>query len=150
MKEHTEIDVTAFSKICQHPEIAAKDILEQTSLPPYNLLEKRGKKKGVTYHLSKNIAEELIGRVAYTRIKGVERYRYKELILNFVHDHASISNAECRELLGLGDSNYASVKASEILNKLCKQDILSRVNKGRATRYIIRKNLRDKKWETYH
>ncbi|GAI04283.1 unnamed protein product, partial [marine sediment metagenome] len=50
------------------------------------------------------------------------------------------SNVECRELLSIGDSNYASVKASGILNKLCKQDILERVNKGRATRYILKKS----------
>jgi ATP-dependent DNA helicase RecG len=145
MRKHTEIDVPTFSKICQHTEAAARDILEQASLPPYNLLEKRGKKKGVSYYLSKNIAEELIGKVAYTKIKGIERHRYRELILNFIKDHGSISNTECRELLSLGDSNYASVKASEILRKLCQEGILKPVNKGRARRYYLRKNLRGKK-----
>jgi len=92
MRVHTEIDVATFSKICQHPESLARDILEQASLPPYNLLEKRGRKKGVSYYLSRNIAKELIGKVAYTKIKGVERHRYQELILNFIQDHGSISN----------------------------------------------------------
>lgn len=114
-------------------------------MPPHNLLEKSGTKKGVSYYLSKDIAAELIGKVAYTKIKGVERHRYRELILNFLQDHGSISNSECRELLNLGDSNYASVKASVILKKLCQESIIDSINKGRARRYKLRKNLRDKK-----
>ncbi len=115
MKEHTEIDVTTFSKICQHPETAARNILEQLSLPPHNLLEKRGKKKGVTFHLSKNIAKELIGKVAYSKVRGIDKIRYKEMIRGFVEQHGSIGNRECRELLGLGNSPSAIVITSRIL-----------------------------------
>lgn len=139
MREHNEIDVRIFSKICQRPEGAARDILEQASLPPHNLLERRGKKKGVTYYLAKLIAAELIGKAAYTQIKGIDKVRYPELIRNYVKQHKSISNKECRVLLGLGNSPSAIVAASRIL-KRCSF-LKATGTSPKTTRYrLVKKN----------
>jgi len=101
-------------------------------------LERRGKKRGVTYDLSKNAAKEWIGKTTYTRIKGVEPYRYREMIRNYVEDHGSISNREARSLLGFGDSPSDQVKMSRLLSSLCgKGGFLKRVGNGPARRYVL-------------
>lgn len=137
MREHNEIDVGTFSKICQRPEAGARDILERVSLPPYNLLERRGKKKGVTYYLAKDVAKELIGKVAYSKVKGIDKIRHVEMIKSFVKEHGSISNQECRQLLGLGNSHSAQVTTTNIL-KRC--DFLESYGTShKTTKYRLRK-----------
>ena len=46
--------------------------------------------------------EDLLGKAAYTRLKGIDPIRYREWAREFVEDHGSITPRECRELLGLG------------------------------------------------
>lgn len=138
LKEHPEIDTPTASQLLQRPEPRAKDILDRLYMGPDALLERRGKKRGTTYYLSKATAKELIGRVTYTRTKGVEPHRYKELIRSYVEDHGSISNEECRNLLGFGNSPSDQVKASRLLKSLCGENgFLRRVGKGRKTRYVL-------------
>ena len=115
LREHPEIDVPTASKVLQRPEARARDILDRLSMGDDVLLERRGKKRGVTYHLSRHIAENLIGRAAYIRVRGIDPIRYKELVREYVTQHRSIANRECRELLGLGNSRSAQVKATNIL-----------------------------------
>ena len=43
--------------------------------------------------------------------------RFAEIVREYVRDHGSITNRECRELLGLGDSPSAQVEASRYLKK---------------------------------
>lgn len=65
-----------------------------------------------TYHLSKAVARELIGKAVCTRMRGIELAQYTELIRGYVRDHGSITNRECRALLNLGESASAQVEAS--------------------------------------
>ena len=58
-----------------------------------------------------------LGRSAYTRTKGIAPARFAEIVREYVRDHGSIANRECRELLGLGDSASAQVEASRYLKK---------------------------------
>jgi len=58
----------------------------------------------------------------------------EERILAYVKQHGSIRNADCRELLGLGDDNE---KARYILSKLVKAGKLERVGEKRGTRYVL-------------
>jgi len=115
LREHPEIDSPTASRLLQRPEARARDILDRLCMGSDALLERRGKKRGVTYHLAQHVAKELIGTAAYVRLSGIDPIRYKELIREYVTQHGSIANRECRELLGLGNSHSAQVKATNIL-----------------------------------
>jgi ATP-dependent DNA helicase RecG len=118
LRSHTEIDVATASRLCQRSPETMHDILEGLALRPNSWLERRGRKKGVTYHLSRNAASELLTKATYTRMRDIDAVRYPELIRAFIEQHGSINNKECRELLGLGDSSSAVVKASNLLRSL--------------------------------
>lgn len=135
LRSHAEIDVPTAARLCQRPEEAVRDILERLSLQADAWLERRGRKKGVTYHLSRSAASELLSKAAYTWIRGIDAVRYPELIRTYVEQHGSISNAECRELLGLGNSETARVKASRLLSQC---DFLEREGQSVATRYRMK------------
>ena len=138
LKEHPAIDTRTASSLLQRSPIRARDVLNRLCMSPDALLDKRGKKRGTTYYLSKEVANALVGKAAYTRIKGVEPYRYRELIRSYVEDHGNISNVEVRGLLGFGDSPSGQVKASRLLSALCKDNgFLKRVRKGGKPRYVL-------------
>ncbi|MGA9349191.1 MAG: hypothetical protein WBW48_10360 [Anaerolineae bacterium] len=56
----------------------------------------------------------------------------EEKILDYVREHGSIRNAECRELLGLGDDHE---RARYILGKLVAAGELTPI--GQKTRYVL-------------
>jgi ATP-dependent DNA helicase RecG len=131
LRSHAEIDVATASRLCQRPEEVMRDILEGLALQPGAWLERRGRKKGVTYHLSRSAATELLSKAAYTRTRDIDAVRYPELIRAYVEQHGSINNSECRELLGLGNSKSAVVRASRLLRSL---DFLEPSDKSRQKR----------------
>jgi len=79
--------------------------------------ERKSHTRSATFHLTKGIARELLGKAAYTKTRGLNPIRYAELVREYLHDHPSISNREVRELLGLGESATAQVEASRYLKK---------------------------------
>lgn len=77
---------------------------------------------------------------AYTRIKGIDPLRYREMIREYVNQHGSITNKECRALLQLGESDSAVTQASRHLKALsCPNGFLVAEEKGRARHYVARK-----------
>ena len=50
----------------------------------------------------------------YYEFQALDRplIRYSEMVRQFVQDHGSITPEECRELLGLGESQSARVEVS--------------------------------------
>lgn len=58
----------------------------------------------------------------------------EEKVLAYVREHGSIRNAECRELLGLGDDHE---RARYILGKLVAAGELTSVGQKRGTRYVL-------------
>ena len=136
LKDHPEIDTGAAAKLLQRSEAHARDVLDSFCMGSTPLLERRGKKRGVTYHLIPNIAKELIGATTYVRLSGVDSIRYKELIREYVLQTGSIANRECRELLGLGNSRSAQVKATNIL-KTC-EFLEPFGNSRKTTRYRLK------------
>lgn len=58
----------------------------------------------------------------------------EEKILAYVREHGSIRNAECQELLELGDD---SERARHIQRKLVAAGKLKRVGEKRGTRYLL-------------
>lgn len=134
------IEVGEASVLLQVDQSSAKDFLDDLVGSPMQMLEKRGKKKGVTYHLERSIAVELLGKSRYARMKDIDAIRFPEMIRQYVEQHGSISNRECRELLRLGNSASASVKASQILSQLSgSAGFLKPVGKSKAKRRYVLK-----------
>lgn len=117
MKEHPYIDAKRAAGLLQLEREDARGVLDQLSVPGKGILERRGRTQAATFHLAKGIAKDLLGRAAYTRTKGIAPARFAEIVREYVRDHGSIANRECRELLGLGDSPSAQVEASRYLKK---------------------------------
>ncbi|OFW16193.1 MAG: hypothetical protein A3H27_15255 [Acidobacteria bacterium RIFCSPLOWO2_02_FULL_59_13] len=117
MKEHPYIDTRRAAPLLQLDREDARSVLDQLSVPKKGILERRGRTLAATFHLAKGIAKDLLGRAAYTRTKGIAPARFAEIVREYVRDHGSITNRECRELLGLGDSPSAQVEASRYLKK---------------------------------
>ncbi|MBL0077082.1 MAG: hypothetical protein IPP41_14550 [Rhodocyclaceae bacterium] len=91
--------------------------MEQLALPRTGILERRGHTKAASFHLAKGIAKDLLGKAAYTKSRGLNPIRYAEMVKTYLQDHGSISPQECRELLGLGESQSAKVEVSRYLKK---------------------------------
>lgn len=80
----------------------ARAVLEAMAAPALGLLERRGFTHAATFHLAKGVATALKGKAAYTRTRGLNPVRYAEMVREYLLDHRSITNAELRQLLGLG------------------------------------------------
>ena len=79
---------------------------------------------------------------AYTRTKGIAPARFAEIVREYVRDHGSITNRECRELLGLRDSASAQVEASRYLKKWSTStSFLKAEGTPPRVRYRLRTNL---------
>jgi len=115
LREHGEIDVTSAARITQLPEGRIRDRLDYFCHRPSPWLEKRGKKSGVTYHLSRAVAAELVGKGVYSRSRGIDKVQWPVMIRQYIEEHGSINNSECRELLLLGSSNSAQSTVSKLL-----------------------------------
>lgn len=115
LREHAEIDVTNAARISQLPETRIYDRLEQYCHRRQPWLERRGRKNGVTYHLSRSVAAELVGKAVYSRSRAIDQVQWPVLIRQYVIEHGSINNSECRELLLLGNSRSAQSTVSRLL-----------------------------------
>jgi len=115
LQEHPEIDTGTAAKLCQLPESRMKDRLDQVCMRTNPWLERRGKTKGATYHLSRSVAAEFMGKGVYSRSRAIDRVQWPALIRQYVEEHGSINNSECRELLLLGNSRSAVSTVSQLL-----------------------------------
>lgn len=115
LREHAEIDVVTASRITQLPDARIKDRLDQFCHRQNPWLERRGKKSGVTYHLSRAVAAELVGKGIYSRSRAIDKVQWPVLVRQYVKEHGSINNSECRELLLLGNSRSAISTTSTLL-----------------------------------
>jgi ATP-dependent DNA helicase RecG len=117
LKQNAFIDSKSASRLLQFELDNAHAVLDQLANPRTGILERRGRTKAATYHLAKGVAKDLLGKAAYTKIKGLNPVRYAEMVRLYLQDHGSISPKECRELLGLGNSPSARVEISRYLKK---------------------------------
>lgn len=117
----------------------ARAVLEAMTAPALGLLERRGFTHAATYHLAKGVATALKGKAAYTRTRGLNPVRYAEMVREYLRDHRYITNAELRQLLGLGVSASASVEASRLLGKWSGPDgFLDKHPPDNRPRYALR------------
>lgn len=117
LKEHRFIYTSDGARLLQTDRDNAIRILDHMSHPEWGILERKGHTRAATYNLTKSVARDLIGKVAYTTTRGIDQTRYAELVRTFVRDHGTITNSECRELLGLGNTDSARVEASRYLKR---------------------------------
>ena len=140
LKSHRYIRTSDAEALLQVDRDEALEILDQMSDPKRGILERRGHTHEATFYLTKSVARDLIGNVGYTTAKGIDRVRYPELVRGYVEDHGSISNKECRQLLGLGDSPSAKVEASRLLKIWSDSDgFLDVEGNPPKRRYLLRK-----------
>ena len=138
LREHAFIDTVTAAERLQLPRDDARGVLDQMAQPKSGILERKGKTKAATYHLNKSVAKDVLGRSSYTRLKGIDPIRYKEMAREHVNQHGSITPRECRELLGLGESNSARVEASRLLAEWSGDGgFLTKVGtRGRGVHYL--------------
>jgi ATP-dependent DNA helicase RecG len=136
LREQAFINTISASELLQSPRTEVRGLLDLFAQPGTGILERRGNTAAATFHLTKSVARDLLGKAAYTKTRGINPIRYAEMVRAFVEDHGSISPAECRELLGLGESNSDKVTVSRLLRKWSgPEGFLSREGTGRNTRY---------------
>jgi ATP-dependent DNA helicase RecG len=138
LRDNAFVDTYTASTLLQVTRDEAKETLDHLALPETGMLERRGRTKAVTYHLSKGFAKDLLGKAAYTKVRGLDPIRYAELVRAFVRDHGMITPKECRELLGLGESQSARVETSRYLKVWSgKGGFLRREGNGPKVRYLL-------------
>lgn len=139
LREHAFVDAAAAADFLQSNRAEALRVLEQMSQPGVGIVERRGHTKSATYHLTKGLAKELLGKAAYTRTRGLNPKRYAELVKEYLQDHQTISNREVRDLLSLGESPSAKVEASRYLRRWSDQSgFLTPTGAGNQRRYRLR------------
>ena len=113
------------------------------TLPRTGMLERRGHTLAATFHLAKGIAKDLLGKAAYTKTRGLNPIRYAEMIKAYLQDHGSITPMECRELLGLGESQSAKVEISRYLKAwtVGSNGFLVAEGHGNSRRYFLGKKV---------
>ena len=122
LRSNAFIDTLSAAELLQLPREAARAVLDRLAQPQTGFLERKGRTKAATYHLTKGTAKDLLGKAAYTRTRGLEPIRYAEMVRAFVDQHGSITPRECRELLGLGEAPSARVEASRYLKQWSEEE----------------------------
>lgn len=139
LREHPFVDDSAAADLLQLDRAEALRVLEHLSTPEVRIVERRGHTRAATYHLTKGLAKELLGKAAYTRSRGLNPKRYAELVREYLQDHQTISNREVRDLLNLGESPSAKVEASRYLRRWSDRNgFLTPVGAGNQRRYRLR------------
>ena len=139
LRETAFIDTISASELFQVSRSNAMSILDQLSQPKVGILERKGKTRAATYHLTKSVSNDLLGKTAYTRLKGIDPIRFREIVREFVAEQGSINSTECRELLGLGESGTAKVGASRLLSEWSgPEGFLRKIGtKGPGVHYVL-------------
>jgi ATP-dependent DNA helicase RecG len=140
LKAHPFIDSSKAESLLQLERDHARDVLDRLSNTQTGVLERKGGTRAATFYLTKGIAKDLLGEIAYTKTRGLNPTRYAEIVREYLKNSKSITNKKCRDLLNLGDSASAQVEASRYLKKWSGSDgFLIGSNKGPGRRYRLRK-----------
>ena len=95
----------------------------------YGLLETSGK----DYMLTARVYEAVKSDVEYTRDKKIQYIRAKEMIIEYIKMHGSITKATVQELCG-----FSEQQARRALEKMQKEKIVKLVSAGRYAKYVFR------------
>lgn len=139
LRDNAFIDTLSAAKLLQLPREEARAVLDRLAQPETGFLERKVGTKAATFHLTKGVARDLLGKAAYTGTRGLDPIRYAEMVKAFVAHHGSIAPRECRELLGLGDSPSARVETSRYFKRWSGDGgFLRREGGSRHVRYVAR------------
>ena len=140
LRQHPYVDANDAALILRVDVDEARRLLDEMGPNGLGLLERKSHTRSSTFHLTKGIARELLGKAAYTKSRGLNPIRYAEMVREYLQDHPSISNREVRELLGLGDSATAQVEASRLLKRWSEPvGFLVAEGNGAMRRYTLKK-----------
>jgi len=136
LRHNAFIDALTAAELLQLPREQARSVLDRLAHPETGFLERKGSTRAATFHLTKGVAKDLVGKAAYTRTRGLDPIRYAEMVKAFVADHGTITPRECRELLGLGESASAKVEVSRYLRQWSSEaGFLRREGRGKRVLY---------------
>jgi ATP-dependent DNA helicase RecG len=142
LRDNAFIDTLSAAKLLQLAREPARAVLDRLAQPETGILERKGRTQAATFHLTKGIAKDLLGKAAYTKTRGLNPIRYAAMVREFVTDHGSITPRECRELLGLGESDSARVEVSRYFRQWCAEGgFLRREGQGKNVHYLFREGL---------
>ena len=117
LREKPHLNAERAADLFQITRDAALDVLHDLSLQSHPFVERRGRGNSVTYHLTRPVASELLGKGVYTETRGILAIRYAEMVKEFLADHGEITPKACRELFHLGESQTVRVEISRLLRK---------------------------------
>lgn len=129
LAQHDKVDAREASQFIQRSATQAADTLQNMEGV---FLDRFGMGRGTYYRLTRAVYDAMGAEARYTRHRGIEETRQRELILNHVREYGEIDNAKCQELCGL-DRNHAYA----LLRSICDQGFLEQVGERRGARYRL-------------
>lgn len=142
LRHHPYLDAVEAAQVLQVDATEARRLLDELGPAGLGILERKSHTRSATFHLAKGIARDLLGKAAYTRMRGLNPIRYAEMVREYLKDHPTIANREIRELLSLGESPTAQVEVSRYLRRWTGANgFLVREGDGAQRRYRLRKGV---------
>lgn len=117
LRHHPYLDAAEAAQVLQVDAEEARRLLDELGPAGLGILERKSHTRSATFHLAKGIARDLLGKAAYTRMRGLNPIRYAEMVREYLKDNPTIANRDIRELLGLGESPTAQVEVSRYLRR---------------------------------
>ena len=128
VRQERDLDVKTAVALIQRPETETRAVLE--SLVESGLLERRGARRGRTYHLSASVYRQMGEPAAYVRARGFEPLQMENMIRQYVQAHGRITRRDVVELCRVSKD-----QAYYLLKKLTEQGVLEQVGSGPKTHY---------------
>ena len=132
LRDAPRSDIHQLSAIVNLSETTIKTVLD--SAIETGIVEAYGSGRGRTYMISHRIYGSSGNAAGYVRQKDIDELRYPELILSLASSQDYISRADVANLLHITDS-----RAYRVLKKLSDGGKLEPMNKGRYSKYRLKK-----------
>lgn len=126
--ENRKIKLSDAQRIAQVSDEDARKCC--TELMRFGLIEIVGKE----YMLTARVYEAVKSQVEYTRDKVVQYIKAKDMIMEYLSTNNSITNAIIRELCG-----FTKQQARTTIEKMIKDELVTKVGAGPATKYVAGK-----------
>ncbi|MGM0787058.1 MAG: ATP-binding protein, partial [Thermodesulfobacteriota bacterium] len=123
------IDTNQASRLIQKGLSDTRAVLER--LHERGMVEARGEKRGRVYHMGASLYRRLGEVSGYVRSRGFDRIQQQQMVLNAVEADGKITRKKAAELCRISEN-----QASRLLKKLCDQDKLEMLGKGRGAYYV--------------
>ncbi|MFL6233862.1 MAG: hypothetical protein ACJ76N_12070 [Thermoanaerobaculia bacterium] len=80
LRGHAFVDTLSAADLLQLPREEARAALDRLAQPGTGFLERKGGTRAATFHLTKGVARDLLGKASYTRTRGLDPIRYAEMV----------------------------------------------------------------------